>query len=97
MRSYNKRADHGSSGILYTLLNQNESDSLLSQSEIMDDDYLTSINARPDSIRRSQSFNVSICSKCIPKSYICFDWDKKKNNYVDNKPQTIVFLLCAVI
>lgn len=54
-----KRANHGSSGISYTLLDQNES--LLSQNDNVDDDddNLTSIHS--SSIRGShfKSYNVS--------------------------------------
>lgn len=63
-----KRTDHGSSGILYTLLDQNESNSLLSQSDNVDDEYLTSIHTRSNSISGSQfkSYNVSVIF-CIKK------------------------------
>lgn len=54
MRFHTKRADHGSSGILYTLLNQNESNSLLSQ---VDDDHLTAVHTHTNS---GSQFNVSV-------------------------------------
>lgn len=50
----NKRADNG---ILYTLLEQNESNFLLTQGDAMDDDYLTSIH--------TQDYNSSGCQVSI--------------------------------
>lgn len=47
----NKRADNG---ILYTLLEQNESNFLLTQDDIVDDGYLTSIHSQDYNLSGSQ-------------------------------------------
>lgn len=47
----NKRADNG---ILYTLLEQNESNFLLTQDDTVDDEYLTSIHTQEPNLSGSQ-------------------------------------------